>query len=136
MPGILLSTPILRKFPGSGDGTSPICPGFCRRLQFPGIFRAVVVGISLYARDFAPEVNSKEISGQWWWEFSYMPGISLPRSIPRKFLGNGDSDFPICPGFYSKLQFPGNFRAVAVSFSPYAQILNILPSNKKKATVP
>jgi len=57
----------------------------------------VVVGFSLYARDFAHDANIPEISGQWWWVFPYMPGILLTTPIFQKFLGSGGENFPLYP---------------------------------------
>ena len=121
MPGILLLPEVLWKFLGSGVRIFPICPGFCDWLQFSGNFRALAVGISLYARDFAPAGNSQEISGHWWWDFPYMPGILWLAPILKKFLGSGVRIFPICPGFCGWLQFSRNFWAVVVGFSLYAR---------------
>ncbi len=97
MPGILLTAPILRKFPGSSGEFFSMCPGFCRGLQFSGNFRAVAVGFFLYAQDFVHGSNPGEISGQWWQVFPYLPGILLPAPITRKFPGSGGKIFSICP---------------------------------------
>ena len=122
MPGILLTPAILRKFPGSGRGIFPICPGFYSRLQFSGIFRVLAVRIFLYARDFTPGSNSQEFSGQWWQEFSYMPGILSLAPIPKKFPGSDGRIFSICPGFCSQPQVSEDFRAVASRIFLYARV--------------
>ena len=121
MPRILSRAPIPRKFPGSGGRIFSICPGFCRGLQFPENFRAVAVGFSLYAQDFVAGSNSQKISGQWRRGFSYMPGILSLALILQKFPGTSGGIFPICPGFCSRQQFSGNFRAVVVGFFLYAR---------------
>ena len=142
MPGVLWRAPILRKFLGSGGENFPICPGFCSRRKFSGIFWAVATGIFLYARDFVADSNSQKISRQWREVFLYMPGILWRAPILRKFLGSGDGDFPymprflllalvlkkfpssgdgdfpICPEFYSRRQSSGNFRALATGIFP------------------
>ena len=107
--------------PGSGGGLFPICPGFCGWLQFSGIFRAVTVGFSLYARNFTPAGNPQEISGQWRRGFSYIPGILWLAPILRNFLGSGGRFFPICPEFCGWLQFSGIFWAVATGIFLYAR---------------
>ncbi len=130
MPRVLLPPAILRNFPGSGGRFFPICPGFCRQLQFSRNFWAVAVGISLYARDFAPAGSSLEISGQWREDFPYMPGILLPPEVLRNFLGSGGGNFPIYPGFCSRRQFSEIFRAVAVGFFLYAR--NFTPAGNSQ----
>ena len=50
-----------------------------------------------------------------------MPGVFSPALIPRNFPGSSGGIFSICPGFYSRRQFSGNFRALAVRIFLYAR---------------
>ena len=106
---------------GSGGWQFAICPKFCSRRKFLRIFRALVAGCSLYARDFVTGCSFSEFSGHWQLALSYMPEILLLAVVFQNFPGTGGWQFTICPGFYSRRKFLRIFRALATGNFLYSR---------------